>query len=211
MHESINLALILSTAFVVTSSPGASSLSIAEASMYGGRQHGFAITAGITLGSWMWSAGAAFGLAALMIANAWIFEIMRYLGAAYLLYLAWRSACSALLHAPIEVVACSRERHAGAEMLRGFLIHLTNPKVILFFASLYATGIPADASPQDLAIVVMLVGGQSMAIFIAYVLAFSSAPVVRTYTRLARPFETALAIMFTIFAFSLFFAKLPGT
>ncbi len=210
MHESINFLLILSTAFAVTASPGTSSLAIAGASMHGGRRQGFAIATGITLGSWMWSAGAAFGLGALMAANAWIFEIMRYAGATYLLYLAWRSARSAWLNRPVKVAAHGWNGRVGPEILRGFLIHLTNPKVILFFASLYATGVPADASPRDLASVVLLVGGQSMAIFIFYVLAFSSAPVVQIYTRLARLFDTALALMFLVFAVSLFFAKLPG-
>jgi threonine efflux protein len=211
VHESVNLVLILSTAFAVTASPGVSSLAIAGASMHGGRRQGFAIAAGIMLGSWMWSTGAAFGLGALMIANAWVFEIMRYTGAAYLLYLAWRSGRSAWFNRPIEVAAHTWNGHVGPEILRGFLIHLTNPKVILFFASLYATGVPADASPRDLAIVVLLVGGQSMVIFIAYVVAFSSPPVVRTYTRLARPFDAALTIMFIAFASSLFFARLLGT
>jgi threonine efflux protein len=210
MNESINLFLILSTAFAVTASPGVSSLAIAGASMHGGRRQGFAIATGITLGSWMWSAGAAFGLGALMAANAWIFEFMRYAGAAYLLYLAWRSARSAWLNRPIKVADNGWDGQVGAEILRGFLIHLTNPKVILFFASLYATGVPADTSPRDLAIIVLLVGGQSMAIFIAYVLAFSSVPVVQAYIRLARPFDTVLALMFTVFAVSLFFVKLPA-
>ena len=72
MNDSINLFLILSTAFAVTASPGVSTLAIAGASIHGGRRQGFAIATGITLGSWMWSAGAAFGLGALMAANAWV-------------------------------------------------------------------------------------------------------------------------------------------
>ena len=211
MNDSINLFLILSTAFAVTASPGVSTLAIAGASIHGGRRQGFAIATGITLGSWMWSAGAAFGLGALMAANAWVFEFMRYAGAAYLLYLAWRSARAAWLNRPVKVADHGWNGRVGPEILRGFLIHLTNPKVVLFFASLYATGVPADASPRDLAALVLLVGGQSLAIFIAYVLAFSSASVVPVYTRLARPFDTALAVMFTVFAVSLFFAKLSAT
>lgn len=209
MHETIDLFLILSTAFIVTSSPGVSSLAIAGASMHGGRRQGFAIATGITLGSWMWSAGAAFGLAAVMTANTWIFEAMRYAGAAYLLYLAFRSARSAWRNVPVEVRRHRWDGRVGPEILRGFLIHLTNPKVILFFASVYATGVPSDAAPRDLALLVVLVGLQSTAIFVAYVLAFSSGPVVRFYTRMARLFDMVLAIMFTVFAVNLFLATLP--
>ena len=210
MSESTNFFLILSTAFIVTSSPGASTLAIADASMNGGRRQGLAIATGITMGSWMWSASAAFGLGALMTANAWAFEIMRYAGAAYLIFLAWRSARSAWQNRPVKILAHGWNGRVAPEILRGFLIHLTNPKVILFFAALYATGAPANPSARDLTTIVLLVGGQSMAIFIIYVLAFSSKPIVRVYTGLARPFNAILSVMFIIFAVSLFLAKLPS-
>ncbi len=47
------------------------------------------------MGSLIWSISAALGLGAIMLANAWVFEIIRYFGAAYLMYLAYKSARSA--------------------------------------------------------------------------------------------------------------------
>jgi len=210
VSEDINLYLILTAAFVVTASPGASTLAIAGECVNHGRRRGFAIATGIMLGSWMWSASAAFGLGALMSVNTWIFEVMRILGALYLLYLGWRSARSAWQNRDLKMSSGGATGTFKAGMLRGFLIHLTNPKVILFFTSLYATGVSADSTPWDLAMIVVLLGFQSMMIFIAYVMAFSNVAFTRTYIRLARPFNVVLAIMFVGFAFSLFFAKLPG-
>ena len=80
MFESINLPLILLAAFLSTASPGPATLAIAGTSMSGGRRKGLAMAAGITTGSWIWSISAALGLGTLMLANAWAFETIRYLG-----------------------------------------------------------------------------------------------------------------------------------
>src|SRR3546814_8987232 len=74
-----------------------------------------------------------------MLANAWAFEALRYAGAAYLLFLAFKSARAALTAgAPaLRHVATSTLRSAYR---RGLVLHLTNPKAILFFGSLYAVG-----------------------------------------------------------------------
>ena len=96
MMAEINLPLILVAAFIAVASPGPATLVIANTSMNSGRRYGLALASGITTGSLVWSISAAFGLGALMLANAWAFEIVRYFGACYLLYLAYKSVRSAL-------------------------------------------------------------------------------------------------------------------
>ena len=87
--QEIHYGLILVAAFVATASPGPATLAIAGTSMNSGRRHGMAIALGILTGSFIWSLSAAFGMAALMYANAWLFDLLRYFGAAYLLFLAY--------------------------------------------------------------------------------------------------------------------------
>ena len=84
----VNLPLILGAAFIATVSPGPATMAIAGTSLALGRRHGLAIASGVTTGSLAWSIAAALGLGALMFANAWLFEAMRYAGAAYLIWLA---------------------------------------------------------------------------------------------------------------------------
>ena len=96
MVENINIFLILVAGFIAMASPGPATLAIAGTSVSNGRPYGLALAAGVTSGSILWSAAAALGLGALMAANAWAFEILRYCGAAYLLFLAIKSAKSAL-------------------------------------------------------------------------------------------------------------------
>lgn len=195
MLEGIHLPLILGASLLATGTPGPATLAIAGASMNSGRKFGLALAAGVSTGSLMWSSAAAFGLGALMQANAWVMEIMRYLGAAYLLYLAWKSARSATRRGQAHVtegryVSCQRA------YLKGLMLHLTNPKAILFFGSLYAVGIPAQASASSLAIIVGALALQSTLVFHGYALLFSSAPMIRGYMRLRRVFEAVFSLAF---------------
>jgi threonine efflux protein len=92
----INFPLIMGAALLATASPGPSTLAIAGTAMARGRAQALALVAGIACGSWSWSVAAALGLGAVMQANAWVFEVLRYCGAGYLLFLAYKSARSAL-------------------------------------------------------------------------------------------------------------------
>ena len=197
MMETLNLPLILAAALIAAASPGPATLAIAGTSMTAGRRAGLAVAAGVTTGSWMWSVSAALGLGALMLANAWAVEGLRYAGAGYLLYLAYRSARSALTPGdppvrPARTVAASVRRAYG----KGLALHLTNPKAILFFGSLFAIGVPPGSPPEVLATVIAAVGVQSLLVFHGYALLFSSPPMMAGYLRLRRGFEGLFALAF---------------
>lgn len=72
--------------------PGPVSLAITGTSMARGHRAGLCLTAGIMVGSLAWSVADALGLGAVMLENAWVFEVVRYASAAYLNFLAWKSA-----------------------------------------------------------------------------------------------------------------------
>lgn len=194
MHD-INLFLILGAALLAGASPGPATLAIASTSMQQGRAAGLALAAGITTGSFIWSVSAAFGLAALMQANVWVFETIRYFGAGYLLYLALRSARSAL-HRGDPVGVASQTPSLRAAYAKGLALHLTNPKAILFFGALYAIGLPAGTPASGLITVILAVGLQSCIVFHGYALMFSNAALTRGYLRLRRPLEALFAVAF---------------
>ena len=77
-------------------SPGPATLSIAGTSMENGRKAGLIFALGILAGSACLGLAAASGMSAVMQANAWVFEVLRYLGAAYLLFLAIKALRSAV-------------------------------------------------------------------------------------------------------------------
>lgn len=199
MPDDINLPLILLAALMATSSPGPATVTIAGTSMKAGRRYGLAVASGISSGSLMWSTAAAFGLGAVMLANAWLFELLRYCGAGYLIFLAIKSARSALTPGEIEPRGVPRGL-ANPTLKRAYAaglgLHLTNPKPILFFGSLYAVGVPAHAAPSTLLLIIVAVAVQSALVFHGYALLFSSPPVARGYMRLRRWFEGAFALAF---------------
>jgi len=209
MIAEVNLPLILLAALIATASPGPATLAIAGTSMASGRSCGLALAAGVTTGSLTWSVGAAAGLSVVMLANAWAFETLRYAGAAYLLFLAVKSARSALKDGSATTAKIEMPS-PGAAYRRGLLLHLTNPKAILFFGSLYAVGVPAGASPAALALVIAAVGLQSLLLFHGYALLFSSPPLARGYANLRRWFEAVFAAAFAFAGIKILTARLGG-
>ncbi|TGE01431.1 LysE family translocator [Methylobacterium nonmethylotrophicum] len=208
MSLSIDLPLILSAAFVASASPGPATLAIADAAMQAGRRTGLALALGVVTGSLTWSIAAALGLAAIMAASAWTLEVLRYLGGAYLLWLACRSARSAM-RGPAAVARTAAERSAFRAYAKGLALHLTNPKAILFFGSLYSLGLSSRAAPAEIALVIAAIGLQSTLIFTGYALLFSNGRLARGYVRLRRWFEGAFALLFAGAGLRVLTARLP--
>lgn len=203
----INFPLIMVAALLATASPGPSTLAIAGTAMARGRAQALALVAGIACGSWSWSVAAALGLGAVMQANAWVFEVLRYCGAGYLLFLAYKSARSALSPGQATLRSVSAGSY-GSAYGKGLAMHLTNPKAILFFGALFSVGVPVTASPLEIASVVVVVGLQSLAVFAAYALLFSSGRMVAVYLRLRRWFEGAFAVAFGLAGITLLARRL---
>lgn len=164
--------------------------------MSSGRRQGLAIAAGVTTGSWLWSILAAFGLGAVMFSNAWLFEALRYCGACYLLYLAFRSMRNALTSRDIKLKPIITQSPQAAYW-KGLALHLTNPKAVMFFGSLFAIGIPANAPATSLLVIIGTVGLQSLIVFHGYALLFSTRRIISGYARLRRWFEAGFAVAFS--------------
>lgn len=209
MLMEVNLPIILLAALVASISPGPATLALAGTSMSAGRASGLALASGITTGSLMWSVAAALGLGALMLANAWVFELIRYFGAAYLMYLAYKAARSAL--SDKEIATKSFTGGKRTLYAKGLALHLTNPKAILFFGSLFSLGMPPNTGFQDLALVIAAVGLQSFVVFHGYAMLFSSQAMTRIYLKLRRWFEGAFAIGFGAASFKILTAKVQSS
>lgn len=103
--------------------------------------HGFkgapAFVAGFVVGDLAWFAVAATGLAAIARTAAGVFVVVKWAGAAYLLFLAWK-----LWIAPADRVAVVEDdgrQHGWRAFLASLMLTLGNPKAILFFLALLPT------------------------------------------------------------------------
>lgn len=197
------LPFILMTALIAAASPGPATLAIAATSMERGADAGLRLAAGVLTGSFIWSITAAAGLSALMLGHIRLVEVMRYAGAAYLFWLAFRSARAAWRGGSAEGLAARSRPY-----LRGLALHLTNPKAIFFFGALYSVILAPGQPVTTLVIVVLAVGAQSAVIFLGYALLFSRAGPMAVYARSARWINGASALLFAGFGAKVLTARL---
>jgi threonine/homoserine/homoserine lactone efflux protein len=91
MPSLATLGLFSAACLALTMTPGPDMLLIASRSVTQGRSAGFASLAGIQVGTYCHAMLAAFGLSQLFLALPVAYDVVRFAGAAYFLYLAWRT------------------------------------------------------------------------------------------------------------------------
>ncbi len=172
-------------------------MAIAATAAASGRRVALAFASGVLTGSISWALAAAFGMSALMLAHPWALQGVRYAGAGYLLWLGFRSARSALRRAPPPARPVSA---AGLRLLylKGLGLHLTNPKAILFWGSLFAVAVRPDAPPLALFEVVGVCALIGAAVFLGYAILFSTPWAMAAYARARRALEGTFALVFGV-------------
>ena len=202
----VNIPLILAAGLIASVSPGPATLAIAGTSMERGRVQGVVIALGIFSGSITWSVSAAAGIGALMLVNLWVFEVIRYFGAGYLLFLAFQAARGALSDQQLNTRAV--QGRLGRVYLQGLLLHLTNPKAVLFFGSIYTIGIPPGAQLSQLLTVMVSLALISFSVFVGYALLFSTPMATKLYLRARRWFQAVFAVGFAAAGLKILTARL---
>lgn len=137
------LPSFLLVVLLVELTPGPNMGWLALLSASEGRRAGFAATAGIGSGLAIVAAASALGLAQLAHASPLIFNLLRYAGATFLLWLAWE-AWSA--EREVSPSAVNRNGSAARYFRRGLVINLLNPKAALFFIAVLPVHVVQDGS-----------------------------------------------------------------
>ncbi|WP_233833784.1 LysE family translocator [Paraburkholderia sp. ZP32-5] len=137
------LGLFSGACAALTMTPGPDMLLIASRTVSQGRSAGFASLAGILVGTYCHAMAAAFGLSRLFLAVPIAYDVVRFAGATYLLYLAWKTfRASPVLSTPERYEA----RFPTRKIFRqGLLTNLLNPEMALFVLALF----PQFVRPQD--------------------------------------------------------------
>ena len=146
--------------FIFGITPGPGVFAILAKAMVEGARRCFMLALGMAISDIIYLLLACLGLAT--IAEHWggLFTVIRWVGAAYLIYLGYR-----LFTTPIHTAAQSTETHstvnkgkaASLEFVQGFLISASNPKVILFYIAFLPTFMDLSAlTQQDIAIAAVL-------------------------------------------------------
>jgi threonine/homoserine/homoserine lactone efflux protein len=138
--DSASVWLFCAAALALLAIPGPAVLYVVVQSAEQGRRVGLASVAGIHLGTLVHVAAATIGLSALIVASAVAFSIVKYAGAAYLVYLGVRKL---LERDPGAAIERPREPLRRA-FVRGVVVNALNPKTALFFLAFLPQFVDAD-------------------------------------------------------------------
>jgi RhtB (resistance to homoserine/threonine) family protein len=197
----VSLASLFLVSVATCAVPGPNNFMLMRLSMRRGRGAALAAGFGTTLSCIVWCAAAALGLTALLAEWPWLYKILRVGGGLYLLYFAW-----AIWRARAEPQSPENEApplKAAAAFWQGFAVNMTNPKSVLFFASIFSAYVgpntPLWVHLAAIAVVVATCQGWQLAM--AWL--FSTRRASAAYARAQRPLDRTAAVFMGGFGVSL--------
>jgi threonine/homoserine/homoserine lactone efflux protein len=151
MLDAVLLPLLafVAAAGVLTITPGVDTAMVLRSSTSYGPRAGAAAALGICSGLFVWGVGAAFGLTALLAASAVAFTLVKWVGAAYLVYLGAKLLVkprTALNKASPSMDDAGGNGGTAGALRRGFLTNILNPKVGVFYVTFLPQFIPHGVS-----------------------------------------------------------------
>jgi len=148
-----SLVLFISAALVLLVIPGPAVLYVVGRSIGQGRAAGFVSALGIQVGTLVHVAAAAVGLSALLMSSAAAFAAVKYLGAAYLIYLGVQKLRS---DESLEPLGQTVKTNLSRIFAQGVVVNVLNPKTALFFFAFLPQFV--DASRGNVAAQILFLG-----------------------------------------------------
>ncbi len=136
------MLLFLTAAMILLAIPGPAVLYIVARSVDHGRIAGLASCSGIATGTLAHVLGATAGLSALLVSSARAYGFVKYLGAAYLIYLGIRKLREKAFEA--DAVKHLAAAPLGRVYIQGILVQILNPKAAIFFLAFLPQFVHAD-------------------------------------------------------------------
>ena len=148
--------LFLVAVTVLNLTPGPDIAYVAGQSIAQGRRAGLLSALGVAVGGCLHTVACALGITALLAASPDAFNAIKWIGAAYLMYLGlrmlWPTAAAVVKgEAAPDVPRLTR----GTLLFRGFVTNASNPKVLLFYIAFFPQFVSADSSDKTLAFLVL--------------------------------------------------------
>ena len=147
------ILLFCAASFALAVTPGPDMILVAARSAAQGRTAGLVTQFGVSAGSAFHAIVLALGLSQLFLAIPYAYDLVRYVGAAYLLYLAWQAFTA---RDSFSSQSTSGKRHSLRVIFRqGFFSNVLNPKVALFYLALFPQFLNPHAGSVALQIMVL--------------------------------------------------------
>src|SRR5688500_18361411 len=127
-------------ALLTVLTPGLDTVIVLRTALLSGKRAAMGVVLGITLGCLVWAVASLAGLTALLQASALAYDVVRWLGAAYLIYLGAKALWNS--RRPVEIDEPAPVPSARADVRVGLLTNLLNPKPGSFYLSLLPQFLP---------------------------------------------------------------------
>jgi threonine/homoserine/homoserine lactone efflux protein len=124
------LLVFFMASILLALTPGPDNLFVMAQAAQRGKVAGIAVTIGLCTGLLVHTSAVALGVAAIFQASAFAFSLLKFIGAAYLLYLAYRAFSAGAEDSDEKQI---QKLNFGRLYRRGIIMNVTNPKVSLFF------------------------------------------------------------------------------
>jgi threonine/homoserine/homoserine lactone efflux protein len=170
---------------LAVASPGPSTVLVIQTAAVTGRRGGLLAAFAMMVGALIWATAALFGLQVLFARLEWLYLAFRVGGAIYLVYLAvmlWRHARDPLPEMP---AALAGDATGWQGFVRALALQLSNPKIMVFFGSIFLSLLPANLPDWMDGAVLAIVGVNEFAWFALLAVVFSGGPA-RTFYRRAK-------------------------
>lgn len=154
MPEFSTLLVFLTAALILLVTPGPAVLYIVARSIDQGRMAGLVSTLGVGCGSFVHVTAAALGLSALLVSSVLAFNVVKYLGAAYLIYLGVRKLMS---REQVHDAVVVEQKKLGRIFTQGVWVNVLNPKTTLFFFAFLPQFV--DPVRGSVAVQIFILGG----------------------------------------------------
>ena len=152
MPEKAAFVAFLIAAFALNLAPGPDMLYVIGRSVGQGRKAGIVSSLGVFVGCWVHILAAAFGIAALLRSSPLAFNVVRYAGAAYLIYLGIK-----MLAQKTDLTSQQLKAESlGAIFRQGAITNMLNPKVAIFFLAFLPQFV--DARRGNVVLQILLLG-----------------------------------------------------
>jgi RhtB (resistance to homoserine/threonine) family protein len=207
-----HLGWFIAAGLLLNLTPGPDVLYIVTQSLRRGARVGVVAGLGITAGCFVHVAAAAVGLGALLATSSLAFSLLKWLGAAYLLWMGLRMLLGRQAAAQPLPAGPGVQQGLKSIFLGGFMTNLLNPKVALFFLAFVPQFIDPAAPNKALAFILLgtLFNLNSVAVNVAY--ALLSAALARRMAAVQRAMHTmerVAGLMFIAFGLRLALSGQP--
>jgi RhtB (resistance to homoserine/threonine) family protein len=193
-----NYLFFIGASIILCIVPGPDMIYLLSRTIAQGKKAGFAAALGINLGGYFHLTAAILGISAIIATSAIAFTILKYCGAAYLIYIGFKAILS---NSSSAIDSSDNEAQLSINSIfwQGFISDVLNPKVAIFFISLLPQFIQADNNNTFTQLIILGITVNIIALLINFVLVCFSHSVSSRLRQSNRVSKVLNNVMGTIF------------